>query len=198
VVPIDGLGTCGEDRVPVLHDNVGRESALRHAEVHRAAARVEADAELACDLDLDGQQILDAAREHVVVVGCRRTAALEQRGEAGPRGGPFDRRVQPGPRGIQLHEPLEQRRLERQAPGRPLVQVVVAVDQAGGDQAARRVDALTEHRGGPAAHVLDPAGRFVEHDVAVPVDRAGDGRDRAAFDDLHALAASRTASRIFS
>jgi hypothetical protein len=138
-----------------------------------------------------------------VVVGARAAARAQQRREAGAGGGALDPRVEPGPRRVQLLQPLEQRRLLGQAARRPLVEVVVAVDQAGGGEAAGGVDPAAVRRGRAAlADRLDPAVR--DDDVAGAVLGAGrvDGGDRAALDDqplAHARpAASRTASRIFS
>ena len=52
----------------VLDERVGREAALRLAEIHRAARGDEADAELAGGLELRLDQPLLAVREDVVVV----------------------------------------------------------------------------------------------------------------------------------
>ena len=138
-----------EDRVAVLDDAVRRQPALGHAEVHRAAARVEADAELPRGVDLGRQQIAGAAREHVVVVGRGRAARPQQRREPGARRGALDPRVHARPHRIQLDEPLEQRRLLRQPAGRVLVEVVMAVDEARASRASRRVDLRCPRRPGP-------------------------------------------------
>jgi hypothetical protein len=196
---VDGVGAGGEDRVAVLGDLVGGQAALGLAEVHAAAARVEADVELPGGLDLDGQQVAGAAREDVVVVGARAAARAGESGEPAAGGGALDVAVDARPHGIELLQPLEERRLLRQAAGRPLVEVVVAVDEAGGGQRAAAVDPVTLGLRGSFADRGDPA--VLDHDVAVRVLGAGgvDRRDRAAFDDeLHRCAASFTASRIFS
>ena len=196
---VDRLGAGGEDRVAVLGDLVGRQAAVRLPEVHAAAARVEADVEVAGGLDLDREQVAGAAREDVVVVGGRAAAGAREGGEAAAGRGALDLAVDVRPHRVQLLQPLEQRRLLGEAAGRPLVQVVVAVDEAGRGEAAAAVDprALCVRRA--SADGDDPV--VLDHDVAVGVLGAGgvDGRDRAAFDhELHRCAASLTASRIFS
>jgi hypothetical protein len=197
VEAVQGGGVGREDRVSVLDDRVGRQPTVRDAEVHRAAARVEADAELARRLDLDRQQVARVAGEDIVVVRRRRTAGAQQRREACARRSAQDRGVDPRPHRIQLDQPLEQRRLLRAPAGRPLIEVVVAVDEPRRGEAAGRVEAVP---GRPRAgsHRDDPVA--LDGDVAVGPFVAGDGGDGAALDDQrHArAAASRTASRIFS
>ena len=142
------------------------------------------------------------AREDVVVVGRGRAARARERRQPGARGGRLHLVVDVGPHRIELDEPLEERRLLREPARGPLVEVVVAVDEARRGETAAAVDAsacalrrrsLAE---GDDAIVLDDQ-------VAVAVLGAGgvDRGDRAALDDRpHASlpAASRTASRIFS
>jgi hypothetical protein len=190
----------GEDHVAVLDHLVGWQAAGRAPEVHRAAARVEAQADCARGLDLDLEQVAGAGREDVVVVGRRRAARERQRGQPGARGGVLDLAVEPRPHRVELDEPLEERRLLGQPARRPLVEVVVAVDEPWRGEAAAAVDqAGVRLRRRPRAHRGDPV---VLHDDVTGVElRSGDGRDRAAVDDDHGAilsAASRTASRIFS
>ena len=130
----------GEDRVAVLDHGVRRQPAVRHAQVHRAAARVEADAELPRGLDLDRQQIARAVREDVVVIGGGRAARAQQRRQPRACRRALDPGVDPRPGRVQLDQPFEQRRVLREPARRPLVEVVVAVDQAGRREAAGRVD----------------------------------------------------------
>ena len=200
VEAVDRLGAGLEDRVAVLGDLVGRQAALRLPEVHAAAARVEAHVQLARGLDLDREQVAGAAREDVVVVGARAAAGARQRGQPGAGGGALDVAVDARPHGVELLQPLEQRRLLRHAARGPLVEVVVAVDEPRAWRASRgRRCACPRRRCCPRrprsiAAVLDD-------DVPVGVlgARGVDGGDRAALDDeLHRCAASLTASRIFS
>ena len=104
---------------------------------------VEADVELLGGLDLDGQQVAGAAREHVVVVhrSCCSRRAAAPRGRRAPRRARSRRRgcAQIGYEPVQ---PLEQRRLLEQAARGQLVEVVVAVDEAGRGEAAAAVDAV--------------------------------------------------------
>ena len=69
VVAVDRVLRRGEDRVAVLDHLVRRQAAVGAAEVHRAAARMEAQPDLAGGLDLDREQVAGVAREEVVVVG---------------------------------------------------------------------------------------------------------------------------------
>ena len=186
-----------EDRVAVLDDAVRRQPALRDAQVHRAATRVEADAELARGLDLDRQQVAGAVREDVVMIRRGRAARAQQRGEPGARRGALHTPIDARPHRIQLDQPLEQRRLLRQPARRVLVEVVMAVDQARRRQAPAGVDLRSfTAASGPGADGRDPVA--LDHHVTVGIDRARDGRDRAALEDHAREAASRTASRIFS
>jgi hypothetical protein len=136
-----------------------------------------------------------------VVVGGRAAARQRERGEPGAAGGAFDVSVDLRPDGIELLQPLEQRRLLGEAARSPLVEVVVAVDQPRRGQAAAAVDAPALDGGrGAVAHGRDPA--VLDHDVPVGVLGAGgvDRGDRAALDHERPAhdAARRTASRIFS
>jgi hypothetical protein len=142
-----------------------------------------------------------------VVVGRGRAARARERGEPGAGGRRLDLGVDVRPDRIELDEPLEERRLLGQAAGGPLVEVVVAVDEPGGGQAAARVDVAGGWGSNSGLRRRALADRddaiALDDEVTVAVLGAGgvDGGDRAAFDDRpHASlpAASRTASRIFS
>jgi hypothetical protein len=201
VEAVDRLGAGGEDGVPILGDLVGRQAALRAAEVHRAAAGMEADVQLARGLDLHCEQVAGVAGEHVVVIGAGAAARAQEGGEARAGGGALDVGVDPSPGRVQLLQPLEQRRLLGEPAGGPLVEVVVAVDEAGGGEAAASVDAAAVGVRRTFAHGFDPPVR--DHDVAVGVLRARgvDGGDRAVLEDQslsHRATARRTASRTFS
>ena len=175
---------------------------LDAAEVHRAAARVEAQPDLARRLDLDLQQVAGVAREEVVVVGGGRAARAGERDEPGAGGGLLDRGVDVRPDRIELLEPLEQRVVLREPARGPLVEVVVAVDEPGRGEQAAAVDPdllLVARRRRAGADLVDEA--VADDDVPVAVLAAGvvDRRDRAALDDQAGhRAAARTASRIFS
>ena len=141
----------GEDRVTVLDDRVRRQPAGRRAQVHRPAARVEADPQLARRLDLRpaaGRRPRGRRSDGrtAVVQPDRSSAASPARAAA--RSTPL---VDPRPDRIELDEPLEERRLLRQPARRVLVEVVMAVDQARRRQAAGAVDPLAALRApGPA------------------------------------------------
>jgi hypothetical protein len=144
-----------------------------------------------------------------VVIGRRRAAGARERGQSRACRRALRLSVDPGPHGVQLDEPREERRLLREPARQPLVEVVVAVDEPGRRQAAAAVDAphpiAVEVRGRARADGHEPVA--FDHQVAVGVlgARRVDGGDRAPVDDragAHAAlirsAASRTASMIFS
>ena len=159
-------------------------------------------------LDLGLEQVAGVAREDVVVVHRGGAARAREGSQAGARRGPLRLGVDPRPDGIELDEPLEQRRLLREPARDPLVQVVVGVDEPGGGEPAAAVDAdhvAVARRARGRRRRRRAAVR--DHQVAVRVLRARRVHrgDRAALDDgdAHAAAsmrsaASRTASRIFS
>ena len=205
VVAVDGLGRGTERRIPVLDDVVRRQSALGAAEVHRAAAGMEPQPDPAGGVDLRREHVAAVAGEHVVVVGARRAPGAGQPTQAGGRRGADDLGVDPGPHGIELGEPAEQALLLREAPGGPLVEVVVGVHQAGRGQAAGAVDELVARCAGRRAAGPDRDDPIaVDDDVPVDVLRAGgvDGGDGTALDHRpHASpprAARWTAAMMFS
>ena len=102
-------------------------------------------------LDLDGQQVAGVAREDVVVVGRGRAPRPGQRGEGRPRGRVDRRFVDVRPHRVERDEPLEQRRLLREAAGGRLVEVVVAVDEPRRRQQAAAVDPAAGRRAGRRA-----------------------------------------------
>jgi hypothetical protein len=145
-----------------------------------------------------------------VVVHRRRAARARERGQPGARRRPLDLLVDLRPDRVQLHQPLEQRRLLGEPARRPLEEVVVAVDQPRRRQAATRVDPrrlAAEAGRGARADGHDPVA--LDHDVPIGVLGAGgvDRRDRAALEDrpprrhgtrARRRADRRTASRICS
>jgi hypothetical protein len=163
---------------------------------------VKAHAEAGGRLDLHLEQVARAGREDVVVVGRGRAARAREGGQPGAGGGPLHLGVDVRPHRVELDEPLEERRLLREAARGPLVEVVVAVDEPRRGQAAAAVDAAPfALRRRSLAHGDDAV--VLDDEVAVAVLGPGsvDRGDRAAVDDRpHASlpAASRTASRIFS
>ena len=81
-----GLLGRGEHVVAVLHDRVGRQAAVRLAEVHRAARRNDAHAELARRADLRLEQPGAAGWEQVVMVEDGRAARERELRQPGARG----------------------------------------------------------------------------------------------------------------
>ena len=126
------------------------------------------------------------AREDVVVVGRRAAARAGELRQPGARGGGDDGVVDVLPDRVERDEPLEQRRLLRVAARGVLVEVVVAVDQAGRGEHAAAVDPARAagHGGrGPGPDRGDPAVRADDVAVRVLAPVGVDGGDRAALDD---------------
>jgi hypothetical protein len=168
---------------------------------------VEAQADLPRRVDLHLEQVSRRAGEDVVVIGGGRAARARECGQPGTGRGALDLRVHVRPHRVERLQPLEQRRLLCEPARGPLVEVVVAVHEAGRGQAAAAVDAdlvlALGVRRRPGADRVDPA--VADDDVAVGVlgPVRVDRGDRAALDHepAHAAArdaARRTASRIFS
>ena len=98
----------GQDRLLVLHDGVGRQSAVLLAAIHRAARHRHADAERPRLFDLDVDGVLEAGREEIVMIGGRRAAREHQLGQREPHGEAQMPRLQPRPDRIERGQPGEQ------------------------------------------------------------------------------------------
>ena len=127
-------------------------------------------------VDLGAEQVAAVVREDVVVVGGRRAAGLRQPGQGAGGRGPGDVGVEPAPDRVERGQPLEQRAVDGEAAGHPLVEVVVGVDEARRDQAAAAVDpaALTCSSGArpaPTAMILLSSTHDVPAGVLRPVRR---------------------------
>jgi hypothetical protein len=160
---------------------------------------MEAQADRPGGFDLDGEQVAGAAWEDVVVVGRRRAARAGQGGQRGAGGGVDGGRVDVRPDGVQGDQPLEQRAVLDEAARGRLVEVVVAVDQAGRGQRAAAVDApgAVAQRVGGGARADGDEPTVLAGDVAVGVlaARVIDRGDRAALDHRATHARSSAAAR---
>ena len=137
---LDDADAVLEDRVFVLHAIVRRQAAFRLAERHAAARDREADAELGGSRDL----IVDLAAvlEDIGVVEHRRAAGQGQLGAADQHRGARVFRRPAAPDAVMRLEPGKQVGVlpRRQVAGEDLVEVMVAVDQAGKQDVAREVE----------------------------------------------------------
>ena len=122
----------------LFHRIVGRQPAGARAEIHRAPRRVEPEADVRA-----------AARrpEHITAVRGTRSDGPSWSCSRSGLASRVRRWLRPdqsgsiaGPDRIQLGQPLEQRGVGCHPPGRPLIQVMVGVDQAGSGQAAGGID----------------------------------------------------------
>ena len=86
------------------------------------------------------QHVAAVMREDVVVVGGGGAAGAGEPGQATGGRDVHQVGVDPPPHRVQRGQPAEQGVVHGQPAGDPLVQVVVGVDEPGGDQAAGRVD----------------------------------------------------------
>ncbi len=153
-MPCEPLGV-GEDRVDVLHERVGRQTAVGLAEVHRAARGDDAHPELLCRSDLGLDETDDPAREDVVMVEDGGAARSGELGEAAPRRRVLHLVVDPCPDRVQRLQPREEVGLLRARACEGLVQVVVGVHEAGGDDCAAEI--LCAGRRFTAVHLRDQA-----------------------------------------
>ena len=134
------------------------------------------------------EHVAAVAREHVVVVAGAGAAGAREPAEPGRGGGADHVLVEPLPDRVERGEPAEQVVLLGQPAGRPLVEVVVGVDQAGGGETAAAVDDLVRRPRptsgpagpGPTAAIRAPSTTMCPSAYSVPglVDRG----DRAALD----------------
>ena len=145
----------GEDRVDVLDERVGRQAAVGLAEIHRAARRDDAHAELVRGAHLGLDEPRDAAREDVVVVEDRRAARERELGEPAPRRRVLHLVVDARPDRVERLQPREEVGLLRPRARQGLVEVVVRVDEAGRDDRAAEI--LGARRRLAAVHLRDQA-----------------------------------------
>ena len=97
-----------------------------------------------------------------MVVADGRAARSGQHRHGSRRTSPREVGVDARPQRVERRQPVEEDRVLRVPAGQPLVQVVVGVDEARGDQASRRIDDL-----GAGAHVVRRAARTDRRDDAV-------------------------------
>ncbi len=157
----------GQDLVERLDERVGRQAAVRLAEIHRAARRRRsADPARARPGARPRGCPVRPAREDVVVVEDRRAARERELGQSRARRGVLGLGVEAGPHRIQLDEPLEERGVLRAGSRERLVEVVVRVDEARRDDRAAEVEAIAGLGLGAPADLCDEAVAH-EHPAAV-------------------------------
>ena len=137
----DALGVA-QDRVLALDQRIRRQSALRLADAHAAAAGDEAHPDLVRRLDAVVEQ--HAVRVDVEMVAARRAAREQQLGHRHLRRHAHHLRRQPGPDRIEAAQPREQLRVLHRGDRtrQRLEHVVVRVDEPRHDDVAARVDHL--------------------------------------------------------
>ncbi len=197
VVARDHRLGVGEDRVLLLDHPVRRQAAFRLAQRHRASTGVESQAQLQHRLDQRLEDSRPAVRKHVVVVGRKGAAAQEQTRRGGVCSNPNRVGVDARPYRVKRPQPLEQRSVRRVTTRRPLVHVVVRVDEARHDHAVRGVDHLVGVRRETGADLGDHAVAG-EHPAAV--DLLAAGPQQPCFDDecQSVKSCGRTGTRLTS
>ena len=199
----DRLVAGGQDVVVVGHDVVRRQAAVLLGQRHRSAGGMEAHAEIRGGVDLGGEEVAGAAGVDVQVVRRRRATRQGELGEPDPRRQVRPLGVEARPQRIQRLQPAEERLggHRRKGAGEVLVQVVMGVDEPGGDQTVRRVEALvagrwrsvTERSDQPAVHG-DPSVVELAPLVVHRGDEAGAGDDEVVTHARVATMAARSST----
>ena len=148
--------------------------------------RVEAQAHLSGRRDLRAEQVAAGSGEHVVMVGRGRAARKRKHAEGRRRQGMLGVGVDAGPQRVERAQPAEQVLLLCEATCAPLIEVVVAVHEAGGGEAAARVDHPVpglRRRWAALADRHDAAALDDEVPLGMLAGVGVDGRDRAAGED---------------
>ena len=186
MVLLDAADAVGHDFVDRLDDAVGRQAAVLDAQIHAAAAGIEADAQLIRGGKLRAEQVAAPGGKDIVVVKAGGAAVLHQLAEPRQAREPDDVGIQIFPDLIERFQPVEQLHILhlRQVAGKDLIQVVVRVDKAGVAQHVRPVDHLVGADIEMRADLTDEAALTEEVDAledAVPVvagDELGDASDK--------------------
>jgi hypothetical protein len=120
---------------------------------------MEAHPDVARRLDLSREQVASASRMHVKMVGRGGATGEREFSQTDPRRHVHRLSVDPSPQRIERLEPTEKRlvRHRRIGPGEILIEVVVGVDEARRDQAARGIDSLKRLRSLTTTDVSDQA-----------------------------------------
>src|SRR5437588_153911 len=187
----ESLG-IGQDGVFVLDQVVGRQAALRNAQAHRPATGLEANPDLAgCGYE----RLADArpaAGEDVVMVG-RERAAGQQQAFQGDQGTSVDTlSVELRPERIEGLQPAEETRVGRVAASRPLIEMVVRIDETRHGHAVAKIEHLIGRRWPSGAHPDDFA--FAALEPARVAAQHGGRSDKEAHSS--ASPARRTASKM--
>ena len=166
---VDRICAGGHDLVDGLDHAVRGQPTVLLAQVHRATRGVKTQADGLRRDDLGREHVATLFREDVVVVGAggapREGQPAERAGCRHVHGVLVDAR----PHGIQRGEPLEQGVISGEAASQPLIEVVMSVDQARGEDAAASVDDL----GSVRHRRIDLAVDDIRDPIAVEYDGPG-------------------------
>ena len=145
-----------QDGVPILDHMVGGQPTIFLAEVHRPARQVEAYPDLSGRVDHRVEHRVVTPRDEVVVVGGGGTPGDRQFSQADQRGGSHVVDREAAPNRVEVNQPVEEVATGSPTPGHPLVEVVVGVDEPGGDNVTRASQHLVARFRLYGAHLGDP------------------------------------------
>ncbi len=185
MVGIDGRLGGRQDRVDVLDDAVRWQAALAAPQVHRSAGRMETQTDPLRRLHRRGEYVPAVLRKDVVVVGGHRASRQGQPAQPAGRGSADDVGVDPPPDRVERFQPSEQGGVHGEAPGHPLIEMVVGVDQSRSDQAPRTVEVVGSGDSTRRAALADRSDPVAPHgDVtrAVFIAEGVDGRNVGVVD----------------
>ena len=185
VVAADQAFGLGQDRGLRLRDGSGRQTAVVGRKAHRAAGQHHARAKLLRCLGLDVDRSGQGGGEQVVVVAGRGAAREHQLGQR-ETGGHRDRLFREvHPDRVQRLQPGEQRLVQggRTGTRQGLVEMVMAVDEAGQQHLSRRIEDVGGGCLGLLAHSHQLHDSAVAHDDATGSVEVVRGEDRRGLPD---------------
>jgi hypothetical protein len=150
VIAVDQSFAVGQNRIRILHDRVGRQSAVALRQVHRAARQHHTDAEAPRRRDLDVDCGFKSSRKHVMMVGGGAATRQQQFGHRHGNGEFKRLGREPGPDRVERLQPGKQLAVERRrrGAGQRLVEMMMGVDQSRHDDVAAGLENCSVRRGG--------------------------------------------------
>ena len=158
---------------------------------------MKAEAQLARRIDERLEDARSPMREHVVVIRRQRAAREQQIRYSGARSDTHRLGVDARPHRVQGAQPLEQRAVGHIASRRPLIHVVVSVDEAGHGEAVGLVDHLVGGRRRTRSDLGDhPVAR--EHPAVIDLLAAREQQPRLEEKGQRVRSCGRTGTRLMS
>jgi hypothetical protein len=131
VIAPDHPLAVGQDGVAVLHDAVGRQTAVALGQVHRSAAHHHAQANGPGLIDLDVDRLFATLRKEIMMIEGRGAARHQELGQSEPGGEAMRIGRQPRPVAIERLEPGEELLVDRLRMGarQRLIHVMMRIDE---------------------------------------------------------------------